>query len=158
MTPGSRPILATHYVPGRPDFVAPALVDAVPAARARFEQAMRDTWSAIDRLLDLGVPPEQALYLLPNAFPIRFEESGDLLNLRHRWTQRLCYLAQEEIFEVSRDEVAQVACVHPTIARHLLAPCGLRKQAGVKPFCPEGARFCGCPVWDLAVPQYERLL
>jgi len=158
MTPGSRPILATHYVPGQPDYILPDLVRAVPAARARFEQAMTETWEAIDRLLDRGVAAADALYLLPNAFPIRFQESGDLLNLRHRWTLRLCYLAQDEIFHASRDEVTDLARVHPQIARHMMAPCAHRKRAGVRPFCPEGARFCGVPVWDLPVKRYDRRL
>jgi thymidylate synthase ThyX len=158
MTPASRPILAAHYVAGRPDFVLPELVRAVPAARDLFERCMRETWAAIDALLSEGVSPEHALYLLPNAFPVRFHESGDLLFHHHKWTARLCYLAQEEIFEASKEEVGALARVHPRLARHLRAPCGLRKEAGRKPFCPEGKRFCGVPVWTLTPERYERTL
>lgn len=159
MTPGSRPILAAHYQPGRPDYIEPPLVKAVAGAHQVFRRSMRATWHAIDELLDRGVAPEFALYLLPNAFPIRFEESGDLLNLHHKWTLRLCYLAQEEIWQASKDEVEQVAHVHPRIAKHLVAPCGLRKAAGMRPFCPEGSRFCGVPVWNHeAAESYERTL
>jgi len=158
MTPASRPILAAHYVAGRPDFVMPDLVLATPAARAIFERSMEETWASIDGLLASGVSPEHALYLLPNAFPVRFYESGDLLFHHHKWTSRLCYLAQEEIFQASKEEVAEVARVHPRLARHLLAPCGLRKEAGRTPFCPEGKRFCGIPVWTLTPDRYERKL
>ncbi|HVY60004.1 MAG TPA: FAD-dependent thymidylate synthase [Planctomycetota bacterium] len=158
MTPGSRPILAAHYVPGRPDFVAPQVVAEMPRAMDVFGRAMEDTWRAIDGLLERGVPAERALYLLPNAFPVRFEESGDLLFQHHKWTTRLCYLAQEEIWRASKEEVEQVARVHPRLARHVLAPCGMRKEAGKKPFCPEGKRFCGVPVWGAKVEEYERTL
>jgi thymidylate synthase ThyX len=123
-----------------------------------FARAMEDTWRAIDGLLGRGVPAERALYLLPNAFPVRFEESGDLLFQHHKWTTRLCYLAQEEIWRASKEEVEQVARVHPRLARHVLAPCGVRKEAGRKPFCPEGKRFCGVPVWGAKVEEYERTL
>ena len=68
---------------------------------------------AIERLLDAGVAPESALYLLPNAFPIRFLESGELLHFHHKWVHRLCYTAQEEIWRASVEEVRQVGGVHP---------------------------------------------
>ncbi len=158
MVPGSRPILAAHYRAGRPDFVLPELIESFPAAREAFERAMAGTWRAIDGLLADGVPAERALYLLPNAFPVRFEESGDLLFQHHKWTTRLCYLAQEEIWRASKEEVEQVGRVHPRLARHLLAPCGLRKEAGRRPFCPEGKRFCGVPVWGMKVDEYARSL
>jgi flavin-dependent thymidylate synthase len=158
MVPGSRPILAAHFVPGRPDYIEPELVREIPAAREIMAGAMARAWRAIGELLDRGAPVEFALYLLPNAFPIRFEESGDLLNLHHKWTTRLCYLAQEEIWRTCKEEVEQVAEVAPRLARSILAPCGLRRQAGRTPFCPEGKRFCGVAVWGKAVAEYERTL
>jgi thymidylate synthase ThyX len=136
----------------------PTLVERVPAAREEYETCLRETWGAIDALLDAGVPAERALYLLPNAFPIRFEESGDLLHLHHKWTTRLCYTAQEEIWAATVDEVAQVREVHPELGRWLLPPCGLRADAGTRPVCPEGPRFCGVPVWRLSPADYRRVL
>ena len=66
---------------------------------------------------------------------------------------RLCYNAQEEIFAASLDEAQQIAEVDPQIGEHLGAPCPLRLRAGVTPYCPEGDRYCGVPVWKLAVAQ-----
>jgi DNA-binding Lrp family transcriptional regulator len=66
---------------------------------------MAGLWKRIERLLNEGVSEEFALYLLPNAVSIRFEESGDLLNFHHKWTKRLCYTAQEEIWKTSQEEV-----------------------------------------------------
>ncbi|MFN0060974.1 MAG: FAD-dependent thymidylate synthase [Myxococcaceae bacterium] len=158
MTPGSRPVLVTHFVPERVDVVVPPLMQAVPAALDLFSSVMQRTWRAISQLLDANVAPEMALYLLPNAFPIRFVESGDLLHFHHKWVHRLCYTAQEEIWQASKEEVLQVAAVHPRLAKHLHAPCKLRKDAGVTPFCPEGPRFCGIPVWNLGVNDMQRLI
>ena len=104
------------------------------------------------------MPHEYALYLLPNAFPIRFEESGDLLHFHHKWTQRLCYTAQEEIWNACRQEVQQVQERFPRIGQYVRAPCWVRSMAGVKPFCPEGDRFCGVPVWKLPLEVYQRLI
>ncbi len=158
MVPASRPILAAHFVSGRPDFILPPLIAASAEAEACYRQSMEQTWQAIDRLLNLGVRKEYALYLLPNAFPIRFEESGDLLHFHHKWVQRLCYTAQEEIWNASKEEVIQVKARFPELAQYIQAPCWVRSQAGTKPFCPEGDRFCGVAVWRQPVEQYQRLI
>lgn len=158
MVPGTRPWISRQYAAGHPDFVVPALIDATPAARALFEREMAALFDAIDRLLEQGVPAEAALYLLPNAFPIRFESSGELLHLHHKWTSRLCLTAQEEIWRATRDEIASVGEVHPEIARWIGPPCWLRERAGLKPRCPEGPRFCGVAVWRQWPARLDRLI
>jgi thymidylate synthase ThyX len=157
-TPGSRPVLHAQYVGGDPDVVVPELVASVPEALDRFMRTMRATWDAVDNLLADGVGPERALYLLPNAFPIRFEESGDLAGHLHKWRTRLCYNAQEEIWRATVDEVRAVRAVHPRIGRHIGPPCEMRWHAAQKPHCPEGSRFCGVPVWKLKLDDYARVL
>ncbi len=158
MTPASRPVLHAQFVPGAVDAVLPDLIAEVPEARALYDETNAATWRTIEQLLDAGVSEEMALYLLPNAFPVRFLESGDLLHLHHKWVHRLCYTAQEEIWRASVEEVSQVKAVHPSLAAHIQPPCTLRKEAGITPFCPEGPRFCGVPVWKLQVEQFQRLI
>jgi thymidylate synthase ThyX len=158
MVPGSRPVLHAHYAGGEPDVILPPLIRALPAAHDLYMETMRTTWRAIDDLLADGVSEEMALYLLPNAFPIRFEESGDLAALHHKWTTRLCYNAQDEIWRASVEEVRQVREVHPHIGRFLEPPCGLRREASIRPICPEGPRFCGVPVWRLGLEDYQRVI
>ncbi|MBX7099851.1 MAG: FAD-dependent thymidylate synthase [Myxococcaceae bacterium] len=158
MTPASRPVLHAHFVPGDIDVVVPELIDLVPEARALFDSTMIMLWRSIEQLLDDGVSEEMALYLLPNAFPVRFLESGDLLHLHHKWVHRLCYTAQDEIWRASREETLQVRDIQPELARYIEPPCTLRKQAGITPFCPEGSRFCGIPVWNLKLEDMRRVL
>jgi thymidylate synthase ThyX len=134
--------------------VVPQLIRGNREAGALFEQAMEEAWTAKNRLLELGVPLEQALYLLPNAKALRFVESGSLIYLMHKWTMRTCFNAQEEIYQASMDEIDQLAAVHPRIARHLGPPCVLRNGI-VSPRCTEGDRFCGVPVWQ-SFPRVER--
>ena len=90
--------------------------------------------------------------------PVRYTETGSLLDQHHKWTTRLCYNAQEEIWRATRDEVEQVAQRAPLLMEHLLPPCGQRCRAGVTPYCPEGERFCGLPVWKKARTEYLRVL
>src|SRR3989338_616542 len=158
MTPASRPILHRHFIAAKPDYITPALIKTSAQASDFYADAMKTIWRNMTALLNEGVQEEYVMYLLPNAFPIRFMESGDLLNHDHKWTKRLCYTAQEEIWNMCRDEVMQVNRVFPALGKYLLPPCGLRNISGTRPICPEGDRFCGVPVWKLPVESYERLI
>jgi thymidylate synthase ThyX len=115
---------------------------------------MQASWAAKNRLLDMGVPLEQALYLLPNAKALRFHETGSLLYLAHKWVMRTCFNAQEEIYQASMDELDQVRALHPRLARHMGPPCVLR-HGRITPTCTEGEHFCGIPVWR-SFPDVER--
>lgn len=158
MTPASRPILHRHFVPSQPDFITPVLIQVSDEAEDFYRRTLSQVWKNMTGLLNQGVKEEFVMYLLPNAFPIRFLESGDLLNHHHKWTKRLCFTAQEEIWNMCKDEVAQVSKIFPDLGKFLLPPCGLRNLAGVRPICPEGDRFCGVPVWKKSLEQYERVI
>jgi thymidylate synthase ThyX len=155
MVPASRPLM-TFADTREPDYVTPRLIRNNPRARAVYDEAMREAWRAKNRLLDLGVPLEFALYVLPNAKALRLVESGSLLALLHKWTLRTCFNAQEEIYDASMDEVEQLARVHPRLARHVGPPCVIRNGL-ISPRCTEGTHFCGVPVW-LNFPNVERKL
>lgn len=155
MVPASRPLL-TFADTTAPDFVTPMVIRRHPRAAAVFERAMTDAWAAKNRLLELGVPLEHALYVLPNAKALRLIESGPLIALQHKWTLRTCFNAQEEIYRASMDEIAQVAAVHPRLGKFLGPPCVLRNRI-VSPRCTEGTHFCGVPVWQ-SFPNVERRL
>jgi thymidylate synthase ThyX len=145
MIPGSRPLL-TLADTREPDYITPMLLAANPRAKEVYDRAMHDAWSAKNQLLDRGVPPEIALYLLPNAKSIRLYESGSLLHLIHKWTMRTCFNAQEEIYQSSMDELAQLREVHPQLTKYIGPPCHVR--AGITtPICTEGSHFCGIKVW-----------
>ena len=153
MVPASRPLMSlTDTV--RPDFVTPPLVARNPRALELYVGAMENAWAAKNRLLDMAVPLEHALYLLPNAKTLRFYESGSLLYLAHKWVMRTCFNAQEEIYRASMDELDQVRAVHPRLARHMGPPCVLRHKR-ITPTCTEGEHFCGIPVWR-TFPDVER--
>jgi thymidylate synthase ThyX len=153
MVPGSRPLL-TLADTREPDYITPVLLAANPRAKAVYGRAMRDAWTTKNQLLDRGVPPEIALYLLPNAKSIRLYESGSLLHLIHKWTMRTCFNAQEEIYQASMDELAQLREVQPELSRYIGPPCHIR--AGITtPICTEGSHFCGIKVW-LDFPNITR--
>jgi hypothetical protein len=145
MVPASRPLM-TFADTTRPDYITPRLIAGNPRAKAVYDEAMAEAWTAKNRLLALGVPLEFALYVLPNAKTLRFIESGSLLALLHKWTLRTCFNAQEEIYLASMDEIAAVRALHPRIGRHIGPPCVIRNGL-ISPRCTEGSHFCGVPVW-----------
>jgi thymidylate synthase ThyX len=155
MVPASRPLM-TLTDTRRPDFVTPPLVAANPRAHGIFTEAMDRAWAAKNRLLELDVPLESALYVLPNAKALRFHETGSLLYLAHKWVMRTCFNAQEEIYAASMDELDQVRAIHPRLARHMGPPCFIRTGL-VTPTCTEGEHFCGVPVWR-TFPNVQRRL
>ncbi|HYL85129.1 MAG TPA: FAD-dependent thymidylate synthase [Candidatus Angelobacter sp.] len=153
MVPGSRPLL-TLADTREPDYITPMLLANNPRAKETYDRAMQDAWLAKNQLLDRGVPLEIALYVLPNAKSIRLYESGSLLHLLHKWTMRTCFNAQEEIYQASMEEIAQLREVHPQLSRYIGPPCHLR--AGITtPICTEGSHFCGVKVW-LDFPNVPR--
>jgi thymidylate synthase ThyX len=153
MIPGSRPLL-TLADTRQTDYITPALVENNPRAKEVYDRAMHEAWQAKNQLLDRGVPQEIALYLLPNAKSIRLVESGSLLHLLHKWTMRTCFNAQEEIYQSSLDEIAQLREVHPQLAQFIGPPCHLRSGVAT-PICTEGSHFCGVKVW-LDFPNVAR--
>jgi thymidylate synthase ThyX len=158
MTPAARPLLAA-VVDEQPDVVVPRLVaHAGGEARRVFDEAVVRAWEGTGSLRRLGASEEAAAYLLPNALAIRFIESSDLLNLHHKHRMRLCYNAQEEIWQACLDEALQIREAEPAIGRWLLPPCAVRQLAGRRPFCPEGERFCGIPVWRIQPAEYKRII
>ncbi|MFI5165292.1 MAG: FAD-dependent thymidylate synthase [Thermoanaerobaculales bacterium] len=158
MTPAARPLLAA-VVNDEPDVVVPRLIGCAGAEiRAIFDAAIARSWDGATAVRRAGGSTEAAAYLLPNALAIRFIESSDLLNLHHKLKMRLCYNAQEEIWQASLDEALQIAAREPEIGRWLLPPCAVRQRAGHTPYCPEGDRFCGVAVWRLQPREYTRVI
>jgi thymidylate synthase ThyX len=153
LVPASRPLM-TLTDSLHPDYVTPPLIAENPRAMELYAAAMARAWQAKNRLLELGAPLEDALYLLPNAKALRFHETGSLLYLAHKWVMRTCFNAQEEIYRASMDELEQVRAVHPRLARHLGPPCVLR-AGRISPTCTEGEHFCGVPVWR-SFPDVQR--
>lgn len=150
--PASRPLL-TRVHTREPDYLTPEIVLHNGEAKSVYDATMAHLWEAKNALLDLGASPESAVYILPNATAVRYTQTGSLLNLLHKWRMRTCFLAQDEIYRASMEELAQVVEVHPRLARHIGPPCYFRRDFpdAWKPLegpCPEGPRWCGVRVWN----------
>jgi thymidylate synthase ThyX len=145
MSPATRPLLE-YVVSDKPDYIIPSLVRAADAVEL-YREGMKQIWEKRNELVNKGVERHIANYLLPNAVSIRYNESVDLLNFIQKDTKRECLNAQEEIGKITLEQRQDIEKIHPELKGIFGPPCYIRRDIGVKPFCPEGKRYCGVPVW-----------
>jgi flavin-dependent thymidylate synthase len=136
--------------------IIPEIIKNHPRIELFYSNSLSRLYLEIDKIMKKDRVTAQ--YLFPNAHPIVMVETGDLLSYYHKWKLRLCYNAQDEIFRSSVTEVKLVERYIPDFTQYLRAPCYVRKLKGTTPYCPEGNRFCGVPVWDQEIDEYERLI
>ena len=121
-----------------PQFVVPPAVSADTAAAEAFSAATRAAFEAYRALLDAGVKPEDARYLLPNAMETKIVVTMNVRELLHFFELRCCRRAQWEIRELA---LAMLALAEPT-APYIFMDAGASCRRGP---CREGKMTCGDP-------------
>ncbi|MDD6785510.1 MAG: FAD-dependent thymidylate synthase [Eggerthellales bacterium] len=118
--------------------IKPASVKENPQAEAVFDQAISAATDAYKKLLDMGIPAEDARFLLPNAAETKIVVTMNARELLHFFNHRCCNRAQWEIREMAWKMVELVKPLAPRVFAKAGAPC----IAGP---CPEGKMACGNP-------------
>ena len=118
--------------------VKPASVTASPETEAVFDEAVEACVSAYRKLLDAGVPAEDARYLLPNAAESKIVVTMNVRELLHFFSLRCCNRAQWEIREMAHRMLELARPTAPFVFADAGAPC-------VRGACPEGKMTCGNP-------------
>lgn len=124
--------------------VKPETVKANPETEALFDQAIEAAVSAYEKLLEAGVPAEDARYLLPNAAETKIVVTMNVRELLHFFSLRCCNRAQWEIRELAHAMLELARPTAPFVFAAAGAPC-------VGGSCPEGKMTCGNPY-----PKVER--
>ena len=153
MTFGATPPLEKLYS-GVPDYMTPLVIRENPKLKEMYDAIVNKEFENVAEALRMGIPKEYALLLLPNALTVRLTENGTLYDWVIRWKERLCFLAQEEIFFLSVDQAEQALKYLPQAENIFLAKCGIREKAGVGK-CPEKGRWCGQPVFAMPIGEYK---
>ena len=96
-----------------------------------------------------------SVYALVNAHNIEIIQKDDFNEFMHKAQMRLCYNAQQEIFDIIYSQILQLK-ENGVDVSNFLPPCAIRYKEGIKPYCPEGERFCGVKVWKLDFSEYKR--
>lgn len=118
--------------------VKPASVAASPEKEAVFDEAIEACVSAYRKLLDAGVPAEDARYLLPNAAESKIVVTMNVRELLHFFSLRCCNRAQWEIRDMAHRMLELARPTAPFVFADAGAPC-------VRGACPEGKMTCGNP-------------
>ena len=121
-----------------PSFVTPHTVQDDPDALKVFEDTMAEIWAAYGKLESMGIPAEDARYLLPNGCTTNITITMNARELLHFFSLRCCNRAQWEIREMADRMLELCREVSPVIFRDAGPPC-------VRGPCPEGKLSCGKP-------------
>lgn len=119
------------------EYIVPPSIAANPEARARFERIIAEIRSTYDALTDMGIPKEDARYVLANATETKLLVTMNARSLLHFFNLRCCNRAQWEIREMAYKMLAEVKKVAPALFFRAGATC---IQTGS---CPEGELTCG---------------
>lgn len=121
-----------------PTYVTPHTVEGDDEARRVFDETMKTIWEAYGKLESMGIPAEDARYLLPNGCTTNITITMNARELLHFFSLRCCNRAQWEIRELADRMLALCMEVSPVIFRDAGPPC-------VRGPCPEGKLSCGKP-------------
>ena len=121
-----------------PTYVTPHTVEGDDEARRVFDETMDEIWKAYSKLEGMGIPAEDARYLLPNGCTTNITITMNARELLHFFSLRCCNRAQWEIREMADRMLELCMEVSPVIFRNAGPPC-------VRGPCPEGKLSCGKP-------------
>ena len=118
--------------------IKPDSVAADPASDQLFDEAIAHALAAYKKLLDAGVPAEDARYVLPNAAETKIVITMNIRELLHFLELRCCNRAQWEIQALANRMLELARPIAPYIFLDAGAPC-------IRGGCPEGKMTCGKP-------------
>jgi len=84
------------------DCIIPPSVSNNPDALALFSKQNADAMSCYEKLVEMGVPKEDARFILPHGMETRIVVTMNARELHHFFALRLCKRAQWEIRELAR--------------------------------------------------------
>ena len=118
-------------------YITPPTIEANPAAKERFDKLLADIRRAYDDLVEMGIPKEDARYVLANAAETKILVTMNARTLLHFFNLRCCNRAQWEIRDMAYKMLAEVKKVAPTLFHNAGASCVNTGR------CPEGELACG---------------
>jgi thymidylate synthase (FAD) len=121
-----------------PAFIVPPEVASDPVASEAFLDSCAASFIAYRQLMDSGVAPEDARYLLPNAMETKIVVTMNIRELLHFFELRCCKRAQWEIRELA----LVMLCLVEPVAPYVFMDAGASCRRGP---CREGKMTCGDP-------------
>lgn len=127
---------------GSPRVVMPETIAANSEAKALFEKQTLEAHKAYSKLTELGIPKEDARFILPHGWETSLVLSMNARELHHFFSLRLCRRAQWEIRELARQMLVLVLEATPELFEKAGPSCVSEDS------CRE-AHPCGHPYADM---------
>ena len=117
--------------------IMPPAIAARPEAKEKFEKLMAEIRGLYTEWTEMGVPPEDARYILPNAAETKIVVTMNVRSLMNFFRLRCCNRAQWEIRHLAEKMLAEVKQVAPVLFEKAGPAC---VTDGI---CTEGEMTCG---------------
>jgi thymidylate synthase (FAD) len=114
----------------------PATIAENQEASRIFSSMSETVHKAYAQLIEMGIPPEDARYVLPNATGTKVIMTMNARELIHFFSLRCCRRAQWEIRDMAVEMLKLVKKIAPVIFRQAGPGC-------IGAPCPEGRFCCG---------------
>jgi len=114
------------------DYVTPPSIAERTEAKRTFDETLKRISEVYQNLLKMGIPKEDARFILPNAAKTNIIVTMNARELRHFFNIRCCVRAQWEMREVATEMLKQVKKVAPALFENAGPSC---VELG---YCPEG--------------------
>jgi thymidylate synthase (FAD) len=118
------------------EFIKPPSIAANFEAEKIFSESIEQLADLYDGLIRLGIPAEDARYVLPNAFETKIIVTMNARELLHFFNLRCCERAQWEIRRVAYEMFDLAYPIAPSVFSAAGPPC-------VTGVCKEGKLTCG---------------
>lgn len=120
-------------------YIIPPTVKAKKEALKKFEQIITEDQKVYNQLLEIGIPKEDARFVIPNAIETKIVVTMNARSLFNFLKRRMCNRAQWEIRTLAYKMHALLMKVAPNIFQYAGSTCRTEK------ICWEGKLNCGLP-------------
>ena len=103
----------------------------------KYNKLVADINDFYEKMINEGIPKEDARYILPNATHSTLILSCNLRSLIDFCGQRMCKRSQHEIRDLANKMKSEIERYYPSISQYLTPKCITLKN------CPEGKKSCG---------------
>lgn len=118
-------------------YIVPPTVEAIPAAKEKFEALMQEVRRTYNALVEMGIHKEDARYCLANAAETKIVTTMNARALRNFFALRCCNRAHWEIRMLANAMLEEAKQAAPLLFKNVGASCVATGK------CPEGEMACG---------------
>ena len=119
-----------------PCYITPPKIEKNKEMKRAYNLTMENIWKEYNKLLEMGIPAEDARFVLPNAACTNIIVTMNARSLMNFFELRCCLHAQWEIRQLANKMLKEVKKIAPAIFKNAGPACKTKK------ICPENKKDC----------------